>query len=148
MTTVAEMRRRWQDIDLVEETTNAMEKENQSIVDFNRAQLFAGEYTNEKLISPRYQNATVQYKISKGQPYDRVTLEDNGSFYRAMYLRITGDSFEITSSDPKTSSLEDKYTGRGEIFGLNDENKARAWAEFLKGDVVISIAQQTGATYE
>ena len=76
---------------------------------------------------------TIQEKMRKGQPYDRVTLKDTGDFYNGFYISFVADSgnpltkpapskagFFITSDDWKTKMLEGRW-GR-DIFGLTNED--------------------------
>lgn len=67
-----------------------------------------------------YKPFTVEVKKEKGQPFNRVTLRDEGDFHRSFYIDYNKDGFEIKATDEKAPSLEKKY-GR-QIFGLNEEN--------------------------
>ena len=75
---------------------------------------------------------TVEIKKGKGQPYDRVTLKDEGDFYRNFVLEA--DKFPVTtmSTDLKTGKLAEKYGS--EIFGFTDESKNEIVQE-IKPDV-------------
>lgn len=143
--TIAEMRRRFERVDITLLTSNAMGESSEDIVQMNRDQMYSGETKDGERITPEYTPLTVFLKNQEGKPSDRVTLNDTGAFYRAMYLRIIGDTFEITSADGKTSDLVSKY-GR-DVFGLNAENRARLWREFIQSQVVREIARITGVTY-
>lgn len=76
-----------------------------------------------------YSPVTVEYKRMKGQPFDRVTLRDEGDFEASFFIRYTSDSFEIWASDSKTEKLVRKYGD--EILGLNDENLNEIIWEYL-----------------
>jgi hypothetical protein len=67
-----------------------------------------------------YSMYTIAYKERAGQPYDRVTLRDEGDFHHGFFVTFTDEGFEISSHDYKTEWLVKKY-GR-QIFGLTDEN--------------------------
>lgn len=90
-------------------------------VDLNINQMLSGIDSNGEFITPEYTERTVEIKKAKGQPYDRVTLRDEGDFHRSMFME--GSSFPATfnSTDYKTPFLEDKY---GEFFGLTKESKS------------------------
>lgn len=66
-----------------------------------------------------YSPATIEIKMQKGQPTDRVTLRDEGDFEGSIYLRIGSDEFEIDATDWKTGNIVHKY---GDILGLTDSN--------------------------
>lgn len=67
-----------------------------------------------------YRPSTISIKKEKGQPTARVTLKDEGDFYRSFYVEARSDSFYIYAKDEKTNDLERKY-GK-EVFGLTDDN--------------------------
>lgn len=45
-----------------------------------------------------YKRITIQLKKAKGQPTDRTTLRDDGSFHASIQINAYKDSFEITSN--------------------------------------------------
>lgn len=67
-----------------------------------------------------YAEYTIQIKKQKGQPYDRVTLHDEGEFAESFFLDVGADSFEIKAADGKTQELLRSY-GR-DVMGLTNEN--------------------------
>lgn len=67
-----------------------------------------------------YSEMTIAIKKQKGQPYNRVTLHDEGDFSGSFFVYINDDSFEIKAGDVKTHDLIKKY-GR-QILGLTDES--------------------------
>lgn len=84
-------------------------------------QLYRGIDALGQSIQPEYTALTKKIKQRKGQPSDRVTLKDTGSFYDKFTLKTKKFPFEITSSDSKKDKLVEKY---GEdVFGLNDDSK-------------------------
>lgn len=76
-----------------------------------------------------YSPLTIQIKGLKGQPYDRVTLRDEGDFENSFYLNVNDKQFEIKASDFKTEWLIHKY-GR-QILGLTNENITILITEYL-----------------
>lgn len=67
-----------------------------------------------------YSPITIQIKKEKGQPYNRVTLRDEGDFEQSFFIEFTDTGFEIKASDWKAESL---IVGYGEeIIGLTDDN--------------------------
>lgn len=67
-----------------------------------------------------YSETTVEIKLQKGQPVNRVTLRDEGDFHTSFYLEIMEEEFEIRANDWKIKDLT-RYYG-DEIMGLTDEN--------------------------
>lgn len=104
------------------------------IEDLQTAQMDAGLDSEGKRIEPDYSPFTVQIKRAKGQPYDRVTLKDSGSFHAGMFL--TGganNQFSIGSRDPKSKKLQDKYGE--EIFGLNEDSQQQLIDDHLRPEL-------------
>lgn len=67
-----------------------------------------------------YTPFTISVKRGIGQPYDRVTLKDEGDFHQSFYLEREQDGVKIWAKDGKTRKLIAKYGE--EIFGLTDNN--------------------------
>lgn len=67
-----------------------------------------------------YAPLTIEYKVAKGQPVNRVTLRDTGDFHASFYLVIDPDKFTVWAGDEKTAKLVRQYGG--EIFGLTPQN--------------------------
>lgn len=78
-----------------------------------------------------YTTTTTLIKRSKGQPYNRVTLRDEGDFHRSFFIIFMEDGFFIDSDDPKMQALAEKYSSdsaKFNIFGLTDYNvETVAW---------------------
>lgn len=66
-----------------------------------------------------YHEITIEQKKIKNQPYNRVTLRDEGDFHDSAMIRVSKKGFEIIASDFKTEGLVKKY---GDILGLTNEN--------------------------
>lgn len=97
------------------------EKEADMMVIINQDdQLAKGIDAGGYKIEPKYSPLTVSLKKIKGQDYKRVTLHDEGDFYRGMHVERAGKGLYIDSKDSKTEKLVNKY---GEdIFGLTRKN--------------------------
>lgn len=67
-----------------------------------------------------YAPLTIEFKTVKHQPFDRVTLRDEGDFHRSFNVKAYANDFEIYATDIKTDILTEKYGE--EIFGLTDYN--------------------------
>lgn len=77
-----------------------------------------------------YATRTIQNKIRKGQPTDRVTLKDTGEFYKSFDVVFDENGFYITSNDDKAKYLVEKY-GRT-IFRLTDDNLTTLLQEYVR----------------
>lgn len=67
-----------------------------------------------------YSDVTIEIKQAKGDPYDRVTLRDEGDFHRSFYLQIDNEKFTFDAEDWKTRDLLKLYGD--EIMGLTQHN--------------------------
>lgn len=143
-TTISEFLRRWRKIDLVDLTADAMEDVEPQLVELNRKQMNEEGITAKgELITPDYARSTVRVKQAENREWRFVTLRDTGSFQNKMYLSIIGQNFDFDSSDSKTQEITAKYSD--DVFGLTDENKRKAWGEYIKPLVVEAIRKMTGA---
>jgi hypothetical protein len=115
---------------------NAIKEHEQDIVDLQQEQLSAGLADQGDELQPGYRPRTIENKLAKGQPVDRVTLKDTGEFYRKQYVKYSIDKFEISSRDRKRNKLVNKYTGNrgGDVFGLTPSSKT-ILAEMIKPDI-------------
>ena len=71
-------------------------------------------------VSGGYSPITVEIKMFKHQPTDRVTLKDEGDFHRSFYIEYLTDGFVIKASDWKTDILKKNWGP--DILGLTQEN--------------------------
>ena len=81
-----------------------------------------------------YSETTVMLKRIKGDPYDRVTLRDEGDFHREWKVEADDKGFKLTSSDWKEELLGRHY-GK-EIYGLTEENAQEFTNEYVKPDLL------------
>lgn len=112
-----------------------VKKHEAEIVDLNIKQLDEGVYTDGQAIEPEYTPLTKEIKKGKGQPFNRVTLEDEGDFKRGMHLEGDTFPFEVNSTDLKIGKLDEKYNGE-KFFGLSEENKTVVAQTIVKDDIV------------
>jgi hypothetical protein len=140
-TTIAEMLRRFERINLEQLTGEAMTENKDAILDLNREQLAHGKDSAGFDITPPYTPFTVMKKMQKGQDYSVVNLKDTGAFQNRMVLNVKSNSYNIDSTDSKTGKLKEKY-GQ-EILGLSESGKKETWV-IVKPDVVRRIKDETG----
>lgn len=81
-----------------------------------------------------YSAVTIEIKRAKGQPYDRVTLRDEGDFESSFFVTADNEKFEIKASDSKTEELVTRYSDY--ILGLTDENRATLAREYVLPDLL------------
>lgn len=98
----------------------ALAKHTELMADLNRLQLQAGITADGTPIRPPYAPLTVSLKKKKGQPFDRVTLRDEGDFQEAIEARKFGKTYILRSRNWKAIKLQQKYGDN--IFGLTSEN--------------------------
>lgn len=110
---------------LQNEVPAIIERTKETIADIQATQLSTGTRSDGTKTDPEYRPLTKDLK--QGLPglagvTDRVTLYNTGDFYRNLtVVNVDGVKFEITSVDPKTAKLEEKYGEK--ILGLNRDNK-------------------------
>ena len=101
----------------MEDITRSIEDE---IKEINVHQQYdLGQDRNGDAITPEYAESTIRYKRRKGQPTDRVTLQDTGQYHDTFKIRYEDEGFELYANDWKAGFLDKKY-GK-EIYGLQDE---------------------------
>jgi len=99
------------------------------ILDLNRYdQLFDKGINSEGVrldeVGGGYASFTIDYKQSKGQPTDRITLKDSGDFYNSFKIKVSTDYLEILADTIKpTSNLLDDWGV--DILGLTDQSKEK-----------------------
>lgn len=104
----------------------------------------AGERSDGSAIDPPYTPYTVRIKKQKGQPTDRVTLEDTGDYHAEMRVKVYENKVEVFSTNEKQDvygntfntgeALAAKYNDNdGDIHGLQEESKERT-RTFMKPD--------------
>lgn len=108
--------RRFESLDVVHIAAQSMRETKQDFLEWQKEQMFAGKKRTGGDIRPFYKPATVRIKRKKGQPYDRVTLEDTGFFQSSIFFVVKEPVISITSSDVKSKHLEEEYGPN--IFGL------------------------------
>lgn len=133
--TIAELNRKLQALNVNDIALMAIENSEKPIVEMNRKQLNEGIDSLGASIWSRkpYTFRTQFIKQKKGQPSDRVTLKDTGSFHRGFFVEVGGNQYDVDSNDAKTDELVDKY---GSVFGVAPKNrpaiKVRTAKEFGK----------------
>lgn len=95
----------------------------------------------ERLDSYRpYKPITIQIKLAKGQPTNRVTLRDEGDFHASFKVIANNISFFIDATDIKTEDLIAKYGEQ--ILGLTDENLYELVWEYIYPDLLETLKKE------
>jgi len=81
----------------------------QVMKDANTDQLHSGLRSDGSTITPPYKPYTVKKKQEKGDPYDRVTLRDEGNYYEGFRVRVSPTRAEMYNVDEKSEKLKEKY---------------------------------------
>ncbi len=144
--TLHELQRRLNGFDIRQEVVVTIEETAETIADFNRKQLFAGLRSTGTEIKPSYAPYTILVKDQKGQPTDRVTLKDSGSFYDGIEVDVNSETYNLSSSDEKTDELMKKYGDR--IFGLTKESRGEYVAFTFFPALREKITKKLGFKFE
>lgn len=86
-----------------------------------------------------YSELTIEIKKQKGQPYNRVTLRDEGDFEGSFYIDADREKFQIKASDWKTEELTMRYGEQ--ILGLTNENKEVLRQEYVFPELLSKAKQ-------
>lgn len=88
-----------------------------------------------------YSQVTIAIKHQKGQPVNRVTLRDTGTFEKSFLIHCDSKQIIIFARDNKTKKLTKKYGAA--IFGLTSENKnLLIWSKiypYLKNELLKAL---------
>lgn len=117
-------------IDLLRLTEEQVLITKEELLDLNTdEQLFLKGVDSKGESLGTYTAFTKRAKQAKNQPSNRVTLKDEGDFYRGFTLEGKRFPFSIDSTDEKRDKLVDKY---GEdIFGITPDNTSKYAKETL-----------------
>lgn len=90
------------------------------IIKMNVDEMYGGVDAEGADISPPYRPSTIRRKRRRNQPYDRVTLRDEGDFHGSVEIEFRDGEFELVSRDQKAKYLQRKYGD--DILGLSEDN--------------------------
>lgn len=141
MSTIHEMLRRAQSIDLQAIGVSVIVDTKDELIKLNKEQLMdKGEDKNlVKLKS--YRSASYARKKNQRNPFPGLGTPDlynTGAFQNAFQLKINSkNSFDIFSSNSKSSDLQKKYGAA--IFGVSDPNKQEYADEYMQPALVREV---------
>lgn len=132
----------FENLNINEAVREALNQHPDQIESLLKDQLQEGISSTGKKIAPKYTDFTQQKKAEKGQPYDRVTLYDEGDLYRSIFLETMPQAFNLDVFDWKAQKLREKYEPRsGKIFALTKEHIKQV-AQIIKPDLEKILIQQ------
>ena len=132
----ADLKERLRSIPIEDFIKDVVEENKDSVELLNVFQLKDGQDSEGVQINTYrdYTQFTKMIKQQKGQPTDKVTLEDTGAFHASIKAKVSGKQITLDATDPKRNKLVKKY-GK-EIFGLDDESKEAFSQEVLKDKLI------------
>ncbi|MBX3253916.1 MAG: hypothetical protein KF862_07210 [Chitinophagaceae bacterium] len=145
MGTVKNLREVLRNLDVTAVAVKSVSDTTGSYADLNAEQMSQGLRADGKEIIPSYRPLTIRMKQLFGKGLgsitDRVTLYNEGDFYKGIRTDVKGLNVVTTSEDPKRQGLEEKY---GDIFGLSPRFKQEYVEEYLRPYWKFLIEQETG----
>ena len=143
MTTVLDLQARLRAVNIQDVAVKSIKQTDDELIRWQKEQLFSGKTSTGGFIRPPYKPSTRAIKRKKGQPTDRVTLKDTGSFYDRIFVDIGTEVFNVGSEDNKESILTGEY--KPTIFGLNKISRA-GYASDVRPVFVRNMENVTGLT--
>lgn len=142
MTTAADLLENLQKVNINEIVKSSLEKTADYLVEANQLQLDSGKDSKGKSL-PDYSAASVEVFGKEPGP---MTLHDTGDFYNGMFLKVDADSYELSSTDPKTDKLQADYGP--DILGIEEKDKEYYVENKLQPEVNKHITDITGLKFE
>lgn len=118
MTTVAEMLRRFERIEIIGEVQQSLYDSREEYVKHQKDQMIHGVAKDGSLIG-KYKNpqySTMKYALSSLAGFGNVDLKKTGQYQQGIFAEIRESEIVIGSLDSKATTLEKKYGKR--IYGL------------------------------
>lgn len=113
-------------------------KENETHLEaVNTLQLFTGVKADGSKLKPDYKESTKKIKAKKGQPFNRVTLNDTGNLYSTLNYKA-----DLKGITVKTDTEYDKYLVKkyGVFLGLTPENKRKFIKDIFKPSILKKVS--------
>lgn len=109
MSTALTILKKIESINVLYAAQESIKRTSERMVAIQKDQLFQGIRPDGDDVFPPYRPLTIYLKEQKGQPTDRVTRKDTGKYYAGIKVDVTGEKYEIKSTDSKAGSLNKKY---------------------------------------
>ena len=99
MATLDEIQDCFENIDIGEVAKMSIMDTKEEFLRLQKEQLWNGINSKGENITPPYTERTIEIKERKGQPSERVTLNDTGDYYEGMYLDIVDNEIVVMNHD-------------------------------------------------
>ena len=99
MATLDEIQDCFENIDIGEVAKMSIMDTKEEFLRLQKEQLWNGINSKGENITPPYTEMTIEIKERKGQPSERVTLNDTGDYYEGMYLDIVDNELVVMNHD-------------------------------------------------
>lgn len=145
MATISTLRKRLEALDVMKVASDSVRETKEGITDAIIFQTNAGLRSDGSEILPFYTDYTIELKKQKGQPTDRVTLQDTSDYYRSIRTDVTGEGIISQSNDPIAEKINKKYaTRRGRLLKPGGKYKQAYIDEDLTPAFMKNIKKATG----
>ena len=123
-------------LDILQTADDTINENSEVFADLIATQMAHGVRSDGSDILPSYKPLTIEMKQGRSGlagVTDRVTLFDQGNFYRGLFVKAIGLDIEYGSRDWKLEKLDKKYsTRRGSIVKPTEESKEEIITGFLQ----------------
>lgn len=126
--TIEELSKNVAAFDVESELDKIIQKNDKVFIDANKEMLYSGIDSSGQSLGD-YAPRTIEYKKKKGQPYDSITLKDEGDYYKGKSIINLNNEWSIKSSDWKQEKLENDF-GMG-INGLDQKRTSEIIDDIL-----------------
>ena len=141
MTTIHEMLRRVQAVDLQKAGTNIVANTKPELITKNKEQLMDSGVNRLGVKLRKYRSnsyAARKHAINPFPGFGNPDLYRTGAFQQGFKLKLTSSNkFEIYSDDSKSKMLTEKYGS--DIFGLTEESKNEYRQEVMHPELVKEL---------
>lgn len=138
MTTIAAMLERVKSLELRDSVPTIIQEQAKTVIAYNQRQLYdhGQRADGEQLQDYRSEFYAIEKNRRNAKPgFGVPDLYDTGSFYRSMQLDVDKKTFELDSTDPKSSDLKKKYGDA--IFGLTPISAG----QYARGEFFASLKE-------
>lgn len=150
MSTVREMIRRLDDLNLDEVVHESLGETADDLLEANKEQMYAGSTNEDQPISPAYKDPYYARKKNQMNAAPGLGVPDlklTGAFYDGTQAEVNEDAITLTSNVEYAKYLEARY-GADKIWGLTRENlETYTFGPFM-GILKEKIEGQTGLTFK
>lgn len=131
MNTIASVRRRFEALDVLDTSQDAIDATSEQYLDQQKEQMKHGLRPDGSKIGEYAltEYAELKYAMNPLAGFGNVDLKLTGAFQMNTQLNVIGEEMIIESLDSKAQELEEKY---GDVFGIGGEFKEKYVTEYLQ----------------